>query len=292
MDFGGGLLFKLEAPGLDLKLGLESLDKVHIHEEIIPELLDKLVDEIKSSGRVKDPVIVDSNTLVVLDGMHRVAALEKLGCRYLPACLVDYRNPSVRVGCWYRTIRGEVGAPKFLNLFEQLGLGVEPSTSETASIALEGRQAIAALLTKDACYLLRGKSSGIRESYAWVERVEHALREEGLRVDYENELDAVRRARSGEVAATLMVPGVRKDEIIEAALSGNVFAHKTTRHVLSVRPMRVDVPVGWLKGDRPLEELDHTLTKHLSKRGVKRLPPGTIFEGRKYEEELWILNSS
>ncbi len=280
--------FKLAAPGLELQLGIEDLDKVRIHEEIIPELLDELVDEIKSSGAVRDPVIVDSNTLVVLDGMHRVAALRKLGCRYLPACLLDYQNPNVRVGCWYRTIRGEMGESKFLDLFRLPGLSVEPAPPETASRTLGGRQASAALLTKDACYLLKGESGEIRESYAWMKRIERALRERGLRVNYENELDAVRRARSGEVAAVLMVPGVRKDEVIEAALSGNVFAHKTTRHVLSVRPMYVDIPLGWLKEDRPLEELNRTLIEHLSKRRVKHLPKGTLFEGRKYEGELWI----
>ena len=281
-------MFKLEAQGLELNLSIESIDRVRIHEEIVPELLDELVGEIKSSGTVRDPAIVDSNTLVVLDGMHRVAALRKLGCRYLPACLVDHQNPSVRVGCWYRTIRGEVSESKFLDLFRLLGLGVEPAPSETASRALDGRQASAALLTKDVCYLLRGGGGGIRESYAWVKRIERALREEGLDVDYENELDAVQRARSGEVAATLMVPRVRKDDVIEAGLSGNVFAHKTTRHVLSARPVRVDVPLGWLNGDRPLEEIGRQFFDHLSKRKVKHLPKGSTFEGRRYEEELWV----
>lgn len=280
--------FKLAAPGLELQLGLEDLSKVRIHEEIIPEILEKLVGDIESSSAVRDPVIVGLNTLVVLDGMHRVAALRKLGCRYLPVCLLDYQSPNVRVGCWYRTIRGDVGKTSFLNLFGLLGLSVEPVLSETASRALEGRQATAALLTKDACYLLKGESSEIRESYTWVQRIERTLKEEGLRVNYENELDAVQRARTGEVAATLMVPGVRKDEVTEAALSGNVFAHKTTRHVLSARPMHVDVPLGWLKGDRPLEELNHMLIEQLSKRRVKRLPKDTLFERRKYEEELCI----
>lgn len=288
MDFGENLWFKLAAPGLELQLGLEDLGKVHIHEEIIPELLNKLVDEIKSSGKVKDPIIVDSRTLVVLDGMHRVAALRKLGCKYLPACSVDYQNPNVRVGCWYRTIQGEVNESKFLDLFRELRLNAKPTSPETASRTLEEHRASAALLTRDTCYMLKGKSGEIRESYALVKRIELALREEGLRVDYEDELDAVRRARSGEVAATLMVPEVRKDEVIEAALSGNVFAHKTTRHVLSARPMHVDAPLGWLKGDRPLEELNHMLIENLSKRGVKRLPKGALFEGRKYEGELWI----
>ncbi|MCS7131244.1 MAG: ParB N-terminal domain-containing protein, partial [Hadesarchaea archaeon] len=81
--------FTLATPRLELRLGLEELSKVKIHEEIIPELLDALVREIRAEGGMRHPVIVDASTLVVLDGMHRVAALDQLGCRYLPVCLVD-----------------------------------------------------------------------------------------------------------------------------------------------------------------------------------------------------------
>ncbi len=281
-------MFKLEARGLELKLGIEFLDKVRIHEEIIPELLEALVSEIESSGRARDPVIVDSNTRVVLDGMHRVAALQKIGCRYLPVCLVDYQNPEVRVGCWYRVIQGADGEPKFLDIFKLLGLEVKPSPPKGALTALEGRNATAALLTKRGCYVLKAPETKIRESYAWVKRIERALREEGFGVEYENESDAEQRVQLGKAATALMVPRVRKEEVIDAALSGNVFAHKTTRHILPARPVRVDVSLEWLSGDRPLDEINRALTESLSKRKLERLAKGSLFEGRRYDEELLV----
>ncbi len=280
-------MFKLEAQGLELKVGIERIGEVHIHEEIVPELLEELAREIRSSGIARDPAIVDSNTRAVLDGMHRVAALQELGLRYMPVCFVDYRSPKVRVGCWYSVVKGGTGK-KFLDIFKLLGLGIEPSSPESALIALEGRKATAALLTASACHLLKAPNTEIEESHAWVKRIERAFREEGFSIAYEREPDAEQQVRSGKASAALLVPQVRKEEVIEAALSGNVFAHKTTRHILPARPVNVGVPLEWLAGDKPLAEVNRALVESLSKRKLERLPKGSLFEGRRYDEDLLV----
>ena len=278
---GDNLWFTLPTPELELRLRLEELSKVRIHEEIIPELLEELSTAINLDGKVKHPVIVDSNTLVVLDGMHRVAALEKLGCKYLPVCLVDYQSPSVKVGCWYRTVDGHASADELLDILSTLGLTPEESSLERTMRTL-------AVQSKERCYLIKDAGEGIRKNYALVRRIEGALRESGLKVGYETESDAVRKIQSGEATAVILTPKVTKEEVIEAARSGKVFPHKTTRHVVAARPMGIDVPLGWLKGGKPLDEINRMLIEHLSKRKVKHLPKGTLFEGRRYEEELWI----
>jgi hypothetical protein len=278
----------LEAAGMQLELTLVKLSDVRVHEKITPELLSELVREIKASGAARDPTIVDSDTHVVLDGMHRVAALREIGCRYLPVCLLDYSSPKVRVGCWYRVIRRETGKSKFLDIFKLLGLEVQPSPLEVALQALEERKATAALLTSRACHLLKAPRTEIGESYAWVKRIEHILREVDFSIEYENESDAERKVQAGEVVAALMVPRVRKEEVIDAARSGNVFAHKTTRHILPARLVGVNVPLEWLLGDRSLDEVNRALTESLLKRKLERLPKGSVFEGRRYEEELWV----
>jgi hypothetical protein len=282
------LWLTLATPRLELKLGLEELAKVKIHEEIIPELLDALVREISSDGEMRHPVIVDASTLVVLDGMHRVAALRELGCSYLPVCLVDYRNPHVHVGSWYRSVRGEATPAELLEAMTSLGLEAISSSLEEALQALDERSASFALLTQEGCHLLKGEGQSIRASYAWIKRAEDVLRARGLEVDYEVERDARRMADSGEVIAALATPRARKEEVIAAGLRGEPFPHKTTRHVLPARPMRADVPLEWLLGGRPLREANELLVRRLSERRVRRLPGGSEFEGRRYEEELWV----
>jgi len=280
------LEFTIPAPKLELKIKLEELARVKIHEEIIPKLLEELMGQIAADGMAKHPVIVDLNTLVVLDGMHRVAAIEKLGCKYLPVCLVDYRNPHLYIGCWYRVVRGEISAEELLNVPKSLGLEVRATSPQEALEALVDRKGAAALLTKQGCHLLGG--GDLRESYSLVRKMEEALRRMGLEVSYETERDAKQAVGSGEAAAAIMTQGARKEEVIGAAFSGNLLAHKTTRHVVPARPMGVNVPLEWLGGDLSLEKVNGMLVERLSQRALKRLPKGSLFEGRRYEEELYV----
>jgi len=70
------------------------------HEEICPIHLRNLRDEIKKDGCVKDPIIVDENTLVILDGHHRYNSLKMMGYNFAPCCLVDYQSGDIGVACW------------------------------------------------------------------------------------------------------------------------------------------------------------------------------------------------
>lgn len=276
--------------GFGLEIALVPVDGVHIHEEIIPRSLQELVSDIKSSGKVRNPVIVDANTLVVLDGMHRVAAVREIGCRYLPVCSVDYQDPNVRVGRWHRVVMGKSkpAGSVFLNMARSLGLEVRNSSLDGALEALEKRIAAVALMTAENCHLLKASTTDIRECYEWVKRLEQMMMNEGLDIGYERDSEAERQVLSNKALAALLVPRVHKDEVIKAALSGKVFAHKTTRHVLPVRPMGVEVPLTWLAGDRPLDEVNRELVERLSRRKVDHLPPGSFFEDRFYDEGLLV----
>jgi len=70
------------------------------HERINESYLRTLTEEIRSDGVLRHPVIVDRTSLVILDGHHRVAALKRLGCTFVPAYLLDYSDPSIMVEGW------------------------------------------------------------------------------------------------------------------------------------------------------------------------------------------------
>jgi len=70
------------------------------HEEICPVHLRNLQNEIKKDGCVRDPIIVDKNTMVILDGHHRWNLLLSLGAEFCPCCLVDYQSDEIGVACW------------------------------------------------------------------------------------------------------------------------------------------------------------------------------------------------
>jgi hypothetical protein len=79
---------------------LVPLEVLHPHEEVDPARLSELESEILSTGLIRKPILVESETLVILDGHHRVRVLRKLGKRLVPALLISYDDPCVRVESW------------------------------------------------------------------------------------------------------------------------------------------------------------------------------------------------
>ncbi|MFA6376856.1 MAG: ParB N-terminal domain-containing protein [Candidatus Paceibacterota bacterium] len=76
------------------------IDSLKPHEKFSLEHFEELRMEIKKDGVLKDPIIVDKDNLVILDGHHRYNALLSLGAKFCPVCLVDYQDEAIGVACW------------------------------------------------------------------------------------------------------------------------------------------------------------------------------------------------
>ena len=272
---------------LELHITISNIADLYLHEEIVPELLDELVRAIDSDGYLKHPVIVDGGSHVVLDGMHRVAALKELGCVRVPVCFVDYESPAISVGCWYRAIKGAEAPGRVVAEVEEMGFVVE----EVENVD-EGRigvsPVVAAIKALDRALFIHASFGGLKEAYDVVREVEEGLRASSFEVLYETEGDALRMLRGGLVDALLLTPRLTKEGIIRTALSGDVFSYKATRHVVPARPLHVDVPLTLLRGDRGLDEVNDELGRMLRRRRLRLVSGGNVFEGRKYEEDIYV----
>jgi len=76
---------------------LIDLEALKEHEEIRPDYLEELKNEILFDGILKMPIAVDKNTFIILDGHHRLHALKKIGCKRIPVILFDYQSPEIEV---------------------------------------------------------------------------------------------------------------------------------------------------------------------------------------------------
>lgn len=76
------------------------LNDLKPHEEIEESRVTELIARIKKEGVVREAVLVDYKTLIVLDGHHRVEALKRLGCKLAPVLLVDYDSDCVSISSW------------------------------------------------------------------------------------------------------------------------------------------------------------------------------------------------
>jgi L-serine kinase (ADP) len=79
---------------------LLEIDRLKIHERIEPELVARLVEQIRRDGFVAAPIWVARGSHVVLNGHHRFAALRALGARKVPAWVFEYESDVVTLDRW------------------------------------------------------------------------------------------------------------------------------------------------------------------------------------------------
>lgn len=86
--------------GLEVEFTLLPADRLRPHESLNPELLAETEAAIDREGVVREPLLVEREHYVILDGHHRYEALVRLGCRRIPVYLVDYGDDAIRVETW------------------------------------------------------------------------------------------------------------------------------------------------------------------------------------------------
>src|SRR2546428_9027420 len=91
-----------------LRFDVVEIQALHGHEQIRPGLLAELRDLIKRDGYIRRPILVADRGFVGLDGHHRVEARRSLGCRRIPAYLVDYSSEFVKLTTWPDAILSSV----------------------------------------------------------------------------------------------------------------------------------------------------------------------------------------
>lgn len=80
------------------QLSLLNIADLKTHERVNYSHLHELQDQISKDGCIKVPIIVDKNSLVILDGHHRLNCCKNLGFRKIPCMLVDYiADPEILV---------------------------------------------------------------------------------------------------------------------------------------------------------------------------------------------------
>lgn len=77
-----------------------NINKLKEHEEVNKEELEVLKKKIVADKVFKVPIVVDENTNVVLDGHYRLNVLKTLGYSKIPAIMVDYKTPGIKVLPW------------------------------------------------------------------------------------------------------------------------------------------------------------------------------------------------
>jgi hypothetical protein len=248
------------------RIGIARVENLILHEKTIPSLFKELRDEIIGSKNLFHPIIVEKSSKVVLDGIHRVEVFRDLGYEAIVAYFVDYDDPRIKVDRWYRVLKN-------------LDTSIFKKVSQAELLELVDSQPSFGILKEGEAYISR-KWSDVLQAYLRMREFE-----KGLRVSYETMEDAMEKVRQGYTC--LFGPKIKKAEVIHHAKRKELFPPKSTRHVIRPRPMFINFPLELLR--KNLKEAGKKLAEILRDANPRRLPPGELIQGRRYEEELVIL---
>jgi hypothetical protein len=217
----------------DLRLvGLENLILHEAHDE---DRLRRLRARMEAEGEQRNPVIVSSqgDCCLVLDGAHRVRALQELGCRL---ALVQFVEPPKRAKSWAHLL-DSVGLPK-LRSVEEIEVSERPKDGFLAKVqTAEGERV--SLLSRE-----EGLPAEVRALWA-LQR----LYPEGVVVRRVNP-DAPVALAEGE--AMIRYRPFAPRELVEIVRSGAVLPAGITRFRVRERVLGVRYPLEKMRnGDAP-----------------------------------------
>lgn len=277
--------YSINHEGLVLDIALIETNKVLIHEDTIPDKLFKLEKKIEQRKAQTAPIIVDRNSLVVLDGMHRTKVMKRLGTRFICVCLVDYQDPSITVNRWCRIIPKTHSKSSVDDLLASINLTPEPY-----SINIDPEKSSELILTyKDSAFKLVSTGEDLVKLFRSAYELELLLNSKGYQVEHCTESEAKTMLSEGMAEAAIYPPRVSKEDIVDLAERGKVFTPKATRHKLPARPLRVNVPLSLLKNTNlTVEEVNLVLREYLMKKKLVRINPGRSWRGQTYDETLYV----
>ena len=267
---GYRLTYKLGGRDFEMTLAVLPLDSLHPHEEVKPSVVRALSNSLRETGVLKNPIIVDSESGVILDGMHRWHALRSIGARYAAVCLVRYEDPRIVVGRWVRFFPRLKHVPSWLRGW--LGPPSDPEellNSGKAFLYLRG--------TARELLLPKSKLRAMRR----LKKIERRLRREGGEPTY------LPDTLPHEDGLTLAPPRLTKKEVVTTALRGKVFPPKSTRHEVPVRPLYLNVPLRLLLSRDPPELVSEALAALLAPKTIVEAPSGVTAE-REYRESVLL----
>lgn len=266
--------------GRSFDLSVLPLNDLKPHEEIIPHLVDIILQDMGLTGIQRDPILVDKIGGLVLDGMHRRAALEKVGAKFAVCSLFDYNSENVKLARWLRSFSTDDPevTEKMRKLFE-----LEIASSGDAISAVDkGKSPLAVL-----CY----KKSFVSRLKPNLELVNSRLAlfdkfcaERGIAVESRDE-------KNHEVKGSwfIIYPMIiEKKDVRRLVGSNKVFPYKSTRHTVVLRPVNICFPLNLLQQD-DIEKCQEKLKEILSSAHPQILEPGTPYNGRQYYEPIVIV---
>jgi hypothetical protein len=223
-----------DKPLVQCRIVLIDIDKLYGHEQVVKEQVEYLKANLRELGYFFRPILVVKKHNVVLDGHHRVQALKDLGGVRIPCIEIPYlNNEDIALSTWFPIYTGS--SKEFPETFKELKIEWKSIEEETPNF-LSNPTCGFALYAKNGQWLLKGSQKSLYKAfleYYNPERFEYV----------KTKTYAVNSVNNGYSSFALLRKALTKQDVLNTAKTGEVFAPKTTRHILTYRYQDIRVPL-------------------------------------------------
>lgn len=247
------------------RVRLIEISPLRRYEQTEPEKVSAIEQSVRTRGVLINPVIVDPEHRLLVDGHHRVRAFELLGLTHIPAFTVDYLSDDLTVKGWNHATDADEA-----ELIE---------ASEHLHGVRNGRSAL--ILADPRCRELVDISfPDPWESAQGLSDVLTHLRRRGRTVEPRTEAEAVRRKRNHGYIR----PVVGKSDVLESIERDKLFPREINRHLVQDRPLNLRVPVEASLDRSTFQDY----LNHLCQTVPLAIKPGAREGERLYEERVTL----
>ncbi|MFA6214433.1 MAG: ParB N-terminal domain-containing protein [Candidatus Micrarchaeia archaeon] len=247
------------------RLQVVSTDRLRAHEDIIPFNFQRLRESMLNMGRLVDPIIVDKDNYIVIDGNHRTAVLESIKCPNAACQLIDYKSEEIGIGGWFpvsKTVKPD----------EIDGFRPEKVDFEAGKAALERMDGtflyVRKVDGKKECFLYNSNERTVQGVIAQQRKFLAAIEQRDAQYVADDKVEEYLARGYTAFYRRLYTKG----EIVAEALAGRRMPPKSTRHTIPERIIRLNLHLGWLaeSPDVCKQMMDDMLKRRLNEGSIRR----------------------
>lgn len=234
--------FNRKIPLVKQRIVLLPLDELLPHEQVVQNHVNILKTNLERTKLFFRPIVVAKDLNIILDGHHRVEALREMGYRKIPCIQIPnyLTTEEVTVATWYPIYTGNYieNEAIFAYVKDQEINWVEiahfsPSSLKDPTLAF-------VLVTQTSFYQLFGDQKII------YSKIFNRYNPE--KIDYVKTMKyAIQTIKNRGGSFALLRKALTKEEVIKITRDQEVFAPKTTRHILTFRYQDIRVSLENLK---------------------------------------------
>ncbi len=255
------------------KLSIVKLTDLFKYERTSEHRVVQLINKIKNSGILINPIVWDKNRQLLIDGHHRVKAFEMLGIESIPAFHVDYLSKDVQILPWYRIIHPH-SVNRVADLFQYVKF-------KDDTLNFKGLLWTVCANEIDGSEILCRKFNSAFEAAEFNYWFYQICNDDGFKVEISAEEPKVKWENSNSFYVNIY-PVIGKNEVLFASQNSILFPPQVNRHTIKNRIINLTLPLDILLGRK--KDVNEKFIKHINHKSFLHNKKSIWFDQRYYQE--------